>query len=94
MRRAGKTSLLWPLLAERRAAGVPSEGLLHFSFEDERLAGMRVSDLDVLLDEYYRLHPGWRDQRRSTFFLDEIQLVPGWEMFVRRLLDTGNVELF
>ena len=37
---------------------------------------------------------GWRDQRRSTFFLDEIQLVPGWEMFVRRLLDTENIELF
>lgn len=94
MRRAGKTSFLWQLLAERRAAGVPPEGLLYFSFEDERLAGMQVSDLDVLVDEYYRLHPSWRDQRRSTFFLDEIQLVPGWEMFVRRLLDTENIELF
>ncbi|PIW07942.1 MAG: ATPase, partial [Comamonadaceae bacterium CG17_big_fil_post_rev_8_21_14_2_50_60_13] len=27
------------------------------------------------------------------FFLDEIQLVPGWEMFVRRLLDTENIEI-
>jgi predicted AAA+ superfamily ATPase len=58
------------------------------------LAGIELSDLDVLVDEYYRLHPGWRDQRRSTFFLDEIQLVPGWELFVRRLLDTENIELF
>ena len=94
MRRAGKTSFLWQLLADRRGNGVPAEGLLYFSFEDERLAGMQASDLDVLVDEYYRLHPAWRDQQRSTFFLDEIQLIPGWEMFVRRLLDSENIELF
>ena len=58
MRRAGKTSFLWQLLADRRSSGVPAEGLLYFSFEDERLAGMQASDLDVLVDEYYRLHPG------------------------------------
>jgi len=94
MRRAGKTSFLWQLLAERHAAGVPREGLLYFSFEDERLAGLRGADLDVLVDAFYRLYPDWRDQRRCTFFLDEIQVAPGWELFVRRLLDTENVELF
>lgn len=39
MRRAGKTSFLWQLLAERHAAGVSRDGLLYFSFEDERLLG-------------------------------------------------------
>lgn len=94
MRRAGKTSFLWQLLAQRHAQGTGREGLLYFSFEDERLAGLQGDGLDVLLDEYYRLHPQWRDQRRCTFFLDEIQMVPGWELFARRLLDSENVDLF
>jgi len=94
MRRSGKTSLMWQLLADRVAQGTPREGLLYFSFEDERLADMQVQDLDALVETFYLLNPGWRDSRRATFFLDEIQLVPGWELFARRLLDTENIELF
>ncbi|MGQ0711249.1 MAG: ATP-binding protein [Rhodoferax sp.] len=94
MRRAGKTSLLWQILADRHASGVVREGLLYFSFEDDRLADMTVADLDLVLEEYYQLHPQWRDARRATLFLDEIQLVPGWELFARRVLDSENVDLF
>lgn len=94
MRRAGKTTLLWQIVADRLARGAPREGLLYFSFEDERLAGLQAKDLDLLVEEYYRLYPEWRDRRRATFFLDEIQIVPGWEVFARRLLDSEKVELF
>jgi uncharacterized protein len=94
MRRAGKTSLLWQILADHHASGSGRDGLLYFSFEDERLAGMQVQDLDILVEEFYRLNPAWRDTRRACFFLDEIQLVPGWEMFARRLLDSENIELY
>ena len=94
MRRSGKTSLMWQLLADRHAKGTPREGLLYFSFEDERLADFQVQDLDALVETFYLLNPAWRDARRATFFLDEIQLVPGWELFARRLLDTENIELF
>jgi predicted AAA+ superfamily ATPase len=94
MRRAGKTSLLWQILADKFANGTPREGLLYFSFEDERLADMQVEDLDLLVELFYQLNPSWRDARRVTFFLDEIQLIPGWELFARRLLDSENIELF
>jgi uncharacterized protein len=94
MRRTGKTTFLWQVLGDRLAAGVAREGLLYFSFEDERLAGMVAADLHLLVEEYYRLHPQWRDARRAVFFLDEIQVVPGWETFARRILDTERVELF
>jgi hypothetical protein len=94
MRRSGKTSLLWQLLADRHAKGTPREGLLYFSFEDERLADMQVQDLEALVEIFYLLNPSWRDAKRATFFLDEIQLVPGWELFARRLLDSENIELF
>lgn len=94
MRRAGKTSFLWQRLMDCHAKGTAREGLLYFSFEDERLAGMTLQDLDLLVEEFYRLHPAWRDRQRCHFFLDEIQLVPGWERFARRLLDDENVGLF
>lgn len=94
MRRSGKTTFLWQCLADRVQAGTPREALLYFNFEDERLADMTAHELQVVVEEYFSLHPEWRDSKRVTFFLDEIQGVPGWEAFVRRLLDTEKVELF
>ena len=94
MRRTGKTTFLWQVISDRLAKGTAREGLLYFSFEDERLADVRAQDLGVLVEEYYRLHPEWRDRKRATFLLDEIQVVPGWETFARRLLDTEKVDLF
>ena len=94
MRRAGKTTFLWQVLADRMSRGTDREGLLYFSFEDERLAGMTAGDLNLVVEEYYRLNPEWRDRRRATFFLDEIQNVPGWESFARRLLDSEQIDVF
>jgi predicted AAA+ superfamily ATPase len=94
MRRTGKTTFLWQVLSDRVAAGTPREGILYFNFDDERLAELAAADLSVLLEEYYRLHPEWRDGRRALFLLDEIQVVEGWERFTRRILDTENVDLF
>ena len=94
MRRTGKTTFLWQVLSDRLAQRTSREGLLYFNFEDERLAGMKASELNLVVEEYYRLNPEWRDQRRAVFFLDEIQVVEGWEPFTRRLLDTEHVDLF
>lgn len=94
MRRAGKTSFLWQILSDRLAAGMPRQGLLYFSFEDERLANLNLQDLDLLVQGYYRLNPDWRDALRACWFLDEIQLVPDWERFARRILDSENIELY
>jgi predicted AAA+ superfamily ATPase len=94
IRRAGKTTFLWQLLSERAAAGMPREGMLYFNFEDERLVGLTVADLGLVLEEFYRLNPEWRDRGQAVFFLDEIQVVPQWERFARRLLDSERVELF
>lgn len=53
-----------------------------------------MSDLDILVEEYFRLYPELRTAQRCTFFLDEIQTIVGWELFIRRLLDTENIEIF
>jgi len=95
MRRSGKTTFLWQQLCDRHAAGTPRDGLLLFGFEDERLAGMTAQDLQLVLEEYYALYPAWRGgKRKATFFFDEIQVVPGWERFVRRVLDTERADVF
>jgi len=94
MRRSGKTTFLWQCLEDRLAKGAPRQSLLYFSFEDERLTGIQVAELSWLVDEYFRLNPGMRDVWEVTFFFDEIQLVPGWEAFIRRLLDTEKVTVF
>lgn len=92
LRRAGKTTFLWQLLAQRRAELAP-ERAVYLSFDDDRLAGIGVEQLGFLLEEYYRQFPALRGQQTAHWLLDEIQLVPNWERFVRRVLDTEKLEL-
>lgn len=94
MRRAGKTTFMHQLRRERFASGVPRERLPFINFEDERLAGLTAERLGLLLEEYYRMHPALRGTETVTWCLDEIQSVPGWERFVRRVLDSEKVEVF
>ncbi|MCB9878356.1 MAG: ATP-binding protein [Planctomycetes bacterium] len=93
MRRAGKTTFLKQCLAARAQEGVARERLVYFNFEDERLVGLDAKNLGVILEEFYRAHPSLRHEHRVTFCFDEIQLVPGWERFVRRVLDSEEVEI-
>jgi uncharacterized protein len=94
MRRAGKTTFLHQLRRERLDRGVPRERLPYVSFEDEQLVGLAAKDLNLLLEEYYRRFPELRGTETVTWCLDEIQVVPGWERFVRRVLDSEKVEIF
>lgn len=94
VRRGGKTSFLRQCQSDRFADGRAPESQLLLSLEDERLAGMTVTDLAWLLDEHARQYPGLRESGAVTLYLDEVQIVPGWEGLVRRLVDAGGVELF
>jgi uncharacterized protein len=94
MRRAGKTTFLHQLRRERLDAGIARERLPYINFEDEQLVGLTARNLNILLEEYYRRFPALRRNETVTWCLDEIQVVPGWERFVRRVLDSENVEVF
>ena len=93
MRRAGKTTFAHQLRRERLAHGVPRTHLPYVNFEDERLAGLDGRHLGFLLEEYGRRVPDAAPGEPVFWCFDEIQLVPGWERFVRRLLDAGGVEV-
>lgn len=75
VRRSGKSTLCFNAL---RKAGV------HFAyanFDDERMAGMETGDLDTVLQTLYKIYGPF-----EYLFLDEIQNVDGWPLFVNRLL--------
>jgi len=94
MRRAGKTTFLHQIRAERVHRGVPRAHVPYINFEDERLADMTGGHLDFMLQDYGRRFPDTGTGARVTWCFDEIQVVPGWERFVRRLLDSGQVDVF
>ena len=93
MRRAGKTTFLYQYLADRHAEGIARDRLVYFNFEDERLGALEADQLGAILEEYYRHFPRYRGAVRVTWCLDEIQVIPGWERFVRRMIDSENVDV-
>lgn len=94
MRRSGKSCFLWQCLGDLLDEGEPRESLVYLNFEDDRLTDLDASDLSFLLESYFQIHPQFRDKSPITLFLDEIQLVSGWETFARRILDTEKIRLF
>ncbi|MBI2837558.1 MAG: ATP-binding protein [Acidobacteria bacterium] len=93
MRRTGKTMFLLQLLSEHRESAAGAERAIYLSFDDDRLAGLELEQLGFLLEEYYRRYPALRGRETVNWFLDEIQLVPGWERFVRRVIDSEKIEI-
>jgi len=76
IRRSGKSTLMHQLIHQL------DEDFAYFHFEDPRIFGFTVDDfpkLEELLGD------------KTYYFFDEIQNVPQWELFVRKLHDQGKV---
>ena len=84
LRRAGKTYLMYRQIHNLLSEGISAKQILYINFEDERLSEVTAAQLSVILNCYREMY-----DCRPVIFLDEIQLVEGWEKFVRRLVDTG-----
>lgn len=93
IRRSGKTYILYETMHRLADRGVDRRCLIHLNFEDDRLAPTRADELDLILKAHAELHPDLAGRRRYLF-LDEVQNAPGWEKYVRRILDTENVRIF
>ncbi len=91
LRRSGKTYLLYQTIGELLASGVEMKEIFYINFEDNRLEGVTSADLDRIV-ELYRKHNPKSDV--IYLFLDEIQSVPGWELFVRRILERRDARVF
>lgn len=90
-RRAGKTFFLYNTM--QRLNNVKRTEMIYINLEDDRLLPLELKDLDRILRTYYEIYP--ENKRKKIYlFLDEIQNVDGWELFVRRVLDSENVQVF
>ncbi len=83
LRRAGKSFILYQIMHQVfKKIGV--EHFLMINFEDERLIGVQVGDLQYILEAYREMY-----DYKPILFLDEIQNVEHWQKYVRRLADEG-----
>ena len=93
VRRSGKSFLLYETVKQLLSRkGVPKERILYLNFEDERLELTR-DELQYILQSYQELYPDVNPSE-CYFFFDEIQNLPGWDKFVRRIYDTVTKNIF
>lgn len=92
VRRSGKTYLLYSLIEQLRQR-VDPRNIVYINFEDDRLYPLTVKELDSLIEAYFELYPQKREEK-IYLFLDEIQNIPEWERFVRRIYDSLNLQIF
>ena len=74
IRRCGKSTLLGQIRQK-----YPGH---YFNFDDERLIEFKVEDFQILEELFIELYG-----EKKVFYFDEIQNIPAWERFVRRLHD-------
>ena len=79
VRRSGKSTLCHKILLEHNVK------YGYANFDDDRLANMQVEDLNTVLSCIYQIY----GVDIKYIFLDEIQDVDGWHLFVNRLLRTN-----
>ncbi|UOG91735.1 MAG: ATP-binding protein [Candidatus Thiothrix sulfatifontis] len=91
VRRSGKSSILLQAIEQLRKT-VPREQIVYLNFEDERL-DLATHELDLIMQAYRELYPAL-ELAQCYFFFDEIQNIPRWELFVRRLDDGVSRHLF
>ncbi len=92
VRRSGKTFILYDLINKLRKTE-NRENIIFINFEDDRLFPLELKNLDSLIEGYFELFPQKRKER-IFLFLDEVQNVKGWELFVRRIYDNLNIQIY
>lgn len=84
VRRSGKSYLLFRKIQELLSEGKSWDDMLYLNFEDERLLGFEAADFNSVLAAHAEMTGR---KRLPTLFLDEIQIIDGWEKFARRMAD-------
>jgi predicted AAA+ superfamily ATPase len=79
VRRCGKSTLMRQVMKAKYG-----DGYLYFNFDDERVADFRSEDFQPLMETLIESYG-----EKKTIFLDEIQNVEAWELFINRILRQG-----
>jgi len=90
-RRAGKTTLAGLFLKKAIDDGLPPEGTLYVNLEDPRFSPYLSPEFLEEVFSAYRTYV--YDGDGPIVVLDEVQNVPGWEKWVRKVLDLGEARV-
>lgn len=93
IRRCGKTYRLYQEMHRILQEGHSRSFILYFNFEDERLKPYDSGLLSEVIDTYFALNPEAK-QKGCFLFFDEIQEVPDWGLFLRRVVDTEKATVY
>ncbi|MFH1030168.1 MAG: ATP-binding protein [bacterium] len=87
-RRVGKSYLLLNLI-KKLLQNKTKEDIIYINFEDERIPNKTefLSELLPAIKETFGKTP-------EFLFLDEIQNIPNWSKWLRRIYDTENIKIF
>jgi predicted AAA+ superfamily ATPase len=94
VRRSGKSTFLNQIKNRLISEGMAAMNMLHINFFDDRLSTLKIIGLDVVVQAYFLLFPNKKGNEKVCFFFDEIQVIPGWEAFIDRLLRTENCMVY
>jgi predicted AAA+ superfamily ATPase len=82
VRRSGKSTLCEKFIRQNRIE------FAYVNFDDDRLVNLESEDFDHVLDALYQIYGDFK-----YLFLDEVQNITGWQLFVNRML-RQKVHLF
>ncbi len=94
VRRSGKSTFLFQIMKKLEDSGVARQNILYLNFFDDRLHNLQHDNLGVILEAYFSLYPEKKNTEKVYCFFDEIQVVPGWEPFVDRLMRMDKCEVY
>ncbi len=94
VRRSGKSTFMYQIMRRMIESGVPRENILYLNFFDDRLHAIKRDGLGLITEAYYSLYPEKKREENIYCFFDEIQVVPGWEAFIDRLMRTERCEIY
>lgn len=91
-RRVGKTTLVHQLVQDLIQNGVNPRRIVYYSMDDPALLLQSKEDINSFIEEAMRMTRKSVDDRSSTaepfyFFLDEIQRLEGWELYLKKYYD-------
>ncbi len=93
-RRSGKSTLMLQIVQRLLDNCVPRQNILFLNFFDDRLHNLQRDGLGIIPEAYFSLYPEKKNTETVYCFFDEIQVVPGWEPFVDRLMRTEKCEVY
>lgn len=88
-RRVGKTYLLYEAMKKLLETQTREE-VVYINFEDERIITLTTDLLTDLIPEIQAVY----GKKPKYLFLDELQLIPNWSKWVRRILDSESIQIF